>query len=68
MYDVTFFTNARMNEFWDMVSGLLKFSSPSVLIFVAITMAGILLTVVIRAFKSSSKDDSDKDYDIHYYD
>lgn len=67
MYDVKFFTSARMNEFWDMVSGLLKFSSPSVLIFVGIMAVGMVLTIVIRAIKTNENDD-DKDYDIHYYD
>lgn len=70
MYEHTFFTTARLKEFWDIVAGLLKFASPSVLIFVAITAVGMILIAAIRAFKkgADSEDEDDKDYDIKYYD
>lgn len=70
MYEHTFFTSARLREFWDMVAGLLKFASPAVLIFVAITAAGMLIFAAIAAFKkgTDSETDNDKDYDIKYYD
>lgn len=68
-YEITFFTDARLSEFWDIVAGLLKFASPSVLIFVAITAVGMLLTLAIKAFqKGADSEDDDKDYDIKYYD
>lgn len=69
MYDHTFFTSQRLAEFWEMVEGLLKLASPSVLIFVAISAVGMLLLLVIRAFKKgANSQDDDKDYDIKYYD
>lgn len=69
MYDITFFTPERLREFWEMVAGLLKFASPSVLIAVAIIGVGMLLTIVITTFKKGTKaNDEDGDFDIHYYD
>lgn len=69
-YEHTFFTSARLKEFWKMVEALLKFASPSVLIFVAISAVGLLLVLVIKSFKkgADSEDEDDKDYDIKYYD
>lgn len=69
-YEHTFFTSARLKEFWQMVEGLLKFAAPSVLIFVAISAVGLLLVLVIKSFKkgANSEDDENKDYDIKYYD
>lgn len=69
MYDVTFFTPERYSELWAMLEGLLKLASPSVLIVVAIFMVGMVLLWIIRIFKTGSdKEDSDDDFDIHYYD
>lgn len=68
MYDITFFTKERMDEFWEMVTALLKFASPSVLIYVAIVSVGILLTTVVVAFKKATRDDDNEDFDIKYYD
>ena len=69
-YEQTFFTPARLKEFWQMVEALLKFASPAVLIFVAISAVGLLLVLVIKSFKkgADSEDEDDKDYDIKYYD
>lgn len=69
-YEHTFFTPARLKEFWQMVEALLKFASPAVLIFVALSAVGLLLVLVIKSFKkgADSEDEDDKDYDIKYYD
>lgn len=68
MYDIEFWNSVRLTEFWDMVGGLLKFVSPGVLITVAIIGVGMLLTIVINAFKQGAEDDDDKDYEIKHYD
>lgn len=69
MYEITFFNDERMGEFWLMVEGLLKFAAPSVLIFVAISGVGMLLMIVIKSFRrASNSEDDDKDFDIKYYD
>ena len=68
-YEHSFFDKARLAEFWDIVAGLLKLASPSVLIFVAIACVGMILTAAIVAFrKGADDDDHDEDYDIKYYD
>lgn len=68
-YNIEFFTPARLREFWSMIEGLLKFASPSVLIFVAIMAVGMVLTIAIKAFKKGAEtNDQDKDFDIKYYD
>lgn len=69
MYDVTFFTPQRMSELWEMVGGLLKFASPSVLIFVALTCVGMFLMIVINAVKKAANHDKEnEDFDIKYFD
>lgn len=69
MYDVTFWDSARLKEFWGIVESLLKFASPSVLIAVAIIAVGMVMTLVIYAFKKgANQDNRDDDFDIKYYD
>lgn len=68
-YEHTFFTPARLNEFWQMVVALLKLASPAVLISIAIIGVGMIVTIAIVAFKkAANQDDDDEDYDIKYYD
>lgn len=67
MYEIEFFNNERMAEFWEMATGLIKFAAPGVLIFVAIMCVGLLLNIVIDAVKQGSKDKDDDDFDIKYY-
>lgn len=68
-YEIEFFTSARLSEFWDMIAGLLKFASIPVLIFVAISGVGLLITAIIFAFKKGADpEETDRDYDIKYYD
>lgn len=68
MYDIKFFTPEKMNEFWTMVSGLLKFVSTPIMISVGIIIASMLLTIVVKSFKKAEDDDDDdRDFDIKYY-
>lgn len=62
-----FFTNARLTELWQMVEALLKLASPSLLIFVAIALVGMLIMIVIKTFKKSDDDDNDDEYEIKHY-
>lgn len=64
MSDYTFFTSARLMEFWGWVKILLQMASPAVLIAVAIIAVGLLLAIVIRAFKKSSKEQYAGSYDV----
>lgn len=64
MSDYTFFTSARLMEFWGWVKILLQMASPAVLIAVAIIAVGLLLAIVIRAFKKASKEQYAGSYDV----
>ena len=69
MPQITFFTDARMTELWGYVKMLLTFASPSVLMAVAIIAVGMVLTIVISAWKNaaSKKEEQDDDYEIKHY-
>jgi len=68
VYEIDFWNNARLSEFWDMVTSVLKFASPGVLIMVAVAMVGLLFSIVIGAVKqASNKNKDDDDFDIKYY-
>ena len=53
---ITFFTDARMSQFWEYVKMLLLTISPGVMITVAIAAAGIFLTIVVKAWVSATKE------------
>lgn len=67
--DMTFFTDARMQEFWGLVKALLLSVSPMVMISVALIAVGMLLTIIVNSFKQarSKDDDDDSDYEIKHY-
>lgn len=70
--NITFATPANMNIFWGNVKTLLGFAAPWVMIAVAIIAVGLLLMVVIRAFKDASKEDDpahrdDDGYEVKHY-
>ena len=72
-YEIEFWNSGRLQEFWDMAAAMLKFAAPGVLIAVAIIGVGMLLTIVIAAFKKGADDDDrrrrddDDDFDVKYY-
>lgn len=68
-YKIDFWSSNRLNEFWEMVEELTKFSAPGIMIYVAITLVGFLLIIVVRSFKQATKNenDDDEDFDIKHY-
>ncbi|WP_445486474.1 hypothetical protein [Niallia sp. 03133] len=68
MPKINFFTEARMNEFWEYVKMLLSTASPMVLIMVAVSAAGLLITILVRIFRKAAADEEDNDdYEVRHY-
>lgn len=66
--NISFATDGNMTVFWGFVRTLLSFASPWVMIAVAILAVGMLLAIVVQAFKKASKeDDPDDDIEIRHY-
>lgn len=59
--NITFATPENMNIFWGHVKTLLGFASPWVMMGVAIIAVGLVLVIVIGAFKQAAKKDNDDD-------
>lgn len=65
---IDFWSNSRLGEFWDMVKLLLTGVSPGIMISVAVSAVGMLIIIVINAWKSSSKENNDeRDYEYREY-
>lgn len=65
---ITFWNNQTINEFWEYVRILLEGISPGILISVAIVAVGLVLTIIVNAWKRSSKDlEKDDDIEIRHY-
>lgn len=64
--EITFFTPERMNQLWGFVEMLLKTVQPMIMIVFAIVAVGLLLGIVINAWKRSSKDLEHEDDDYEY--
>lgn len=67
---ITFATPENMGIFWGYVKTLLSFASPWVMISVSIIAVGMLLFIVITAFKKASKDryeEDEDDFEIKHY-
>lgn len=69
----TFFDAKNLKGLWDFVAVLLKYVAPGVMIFVAIFIVGLVINLVVRAFKKGADDDDDDkrkdddEYDMRYY-
>jgi len=67
----TFFTTQRLSVFWDYVGALIKYIAPAIMIAVAIAIVGMVLNVIITAFRkgadSEDRRKDDDDYDMKYY-
>lgn len=67
---IDFFNASNLALFWDYVGMLLTGVSPALLISVAVVAVGLLLGIVINAWRKSSEDqlkENDDDYDIKHY-
>lgn len=55
-----------MSLFWDYAKVLLETTAPGVMIWFALIGVGMLLTIVVRAWKESAKKDNE-DYEYKEY-
>jgi len=66
---INFFTAERMQEFWGYVWMLMSTVNPAIMLVISLMAVGMLITVVINAFKQSAKekDDDDDDFEVRHY-
>lgn len=64
---ITFGGTEDMSEFWGMVKMILSGTSNWVLIWVAITGVGLLLGIVVKAWRQAEKDNEDEDIEFRNY-
>lgn len=64
---IDFWTDANMAEFWGFSKMLLETTAPGVMIWFAIVGVGLVLTIVVKAWRDSSKENSDEEYDYREY-
>jgi hypothetical protein len=68
MGQIDFYTPERMTEFWGYVQELLETTSPGVMLWFSVVAVGMLLGIIVNAWKQGSKDkDDDDEYDIRHY-
>lgn len=67
--NIVFYTPERMAELWKNVESLLSMVSPGVMIWVAITAVGMLLIIIINAFRQATapKEEDDDDVEVRHY-
>lgn len=64
MNSITFGNSTDLAEFWNMVKMLLTAVNPWVMISFSIVCVGLLLSIVVKAWRNASKEtDQDSDYD-----
>lgn len=56
-----FFTDARLREFWGYVRELTLTVSPLIMLAAAVVAVGMLLAIIVNAFKQASRNDDDDD-------
>lgn len=65
---IEFFTPARISEMWEMLEMLMRMVSPGVMISFAITAVGLVLVIIINAFKqAAAKKDDDDEIEVRHY-
>lgn len=64
---IDFWTNQNMGEFWGFVKMLLETVQPGVMLVVAVAALGLLLGIIVKAFRKSSGDTEDEDVEIRRY-
>jgi len=71
MPQINFFTEARMTEFWGYVKMLLTTASPAILMDVALIAVGMVIAIIVNAWKKASRennsDDENDDYEVKHY-
>ncbi|MEF7566327.1 hypothetical protein V4V35_25390 [Bacillus infantis] len=64
---IDFWKDDTMAQFWSYVRMLLEGISPGIMITVAVAAVGIMVGIVVKAFKSSSEDEEEEDYEVKHY-
>lgn len=67
METINFFNTENMGLFWEYVQSLLTTAAPGVMLWFAIVAVGLVLTMVVKAWRESQKEDKDEDYDYREY-
>ncbi|MCK6259391.1 hypothetical protein LCY76_22730 [Fictibacillus sp. KIGAM418] len=68
MKQIDFYTSDNMAQFWDFTKGLLQTTAPGIMLWFAVTAVGIVLTIIVKAFRQSSKeDDEDDEIEVRHY-
>lgn len=62
-----FWSAVNMSTFWEFVEGILGTAAPGVMLWFAIIGVGMLLKIVVNAWKESAKKDDSEDYDYKEY-
>jgi hypothetical protein len=63
---IDFWTTENMGDFWGYVRMLLETVSPGVMLWTAVAAVGILIGIIVAAFRKSSKDEDD-DIEFRHY-
>jgi hypothetical protein len=67
MPTLDFFNADNMNLFWEYSKSLLSTAAPGVMIWFAIIGVGLLLSIIVKAWKDSAKDKDDDDIEFREY-
>lgn len=67
MFNIDFFNADNMNLFWQYVQSLLKTVSPAVMLWAALCAVGLLIPIIIKAFRKADEDDEDEDFEYKQY-
>lgn len=61
MPSIDFYSTENLNLFWEYVKGLLQTTAPGVMIWFALVSVGLLLGIIVKAWRQSSKEQEDDD-------
>lgn len=64
---IDFWSTSSMGEFWGYVRMLLEGVSPGIMLTFAVVAVGLLLGIIIKAWKQSSKETEDDDVEFREY-
>lgn len=64
---IDFFNSTNLSLFWSYVKMLLEGVAPGVMIAFAVVCVGFLLGIIVKAWKQSSREEEERDYDYREY-
>jgi hypothetical protein len=65
--EINFYSTENLALFWDYVKMLLSATAPGVMIWFALVGVGLLLGIVVKAWKQSAKEEENEDIEIKHY-